>query len=176
MKKLCLTWATECCRVSTVGVLGQTFHLSSPTSLPSMVDTSGQSTSPSVGEAAPSQKRDVASGRAFWINPGFVWNKWQMQHQGSDRYTVSQRIVLFLLIGSHGPQRARLADNDALLMLLAPRSERTGHRHAPPRAAGGPCKHRRRHVHGSRDGALVQAAGAPPCWPPRLCGNLLKKP
>jgi hypothetical protein len=85
-----------------------------------MVDTSGQSTSLSVGEAAPSQKRGVAPGRAFWINPGFVWNKWQMQHQGSDRYTVSQRIMLFLLIGSHGSQRARLADNDALLIPFRP--------------------------------------------------------
>ncbi|KAJ1488542.1 hypothetical protein T484DRAFT_1782743 [Baffinella frigidus] len=37
--------------------------------------------------------------RAWWINPGFVWNQWQMQNANMHRYTVSQRIALILLVG-----------------------------------------------------------------------------
>ncbi|KAJ1493121.1 hypothetical protein T484DRAFT_1769251 [Baffinella frigidus] len=37
--------------------------------------------------------------RAWWINPGFVWNQEQMQIQGTNRLTISQRIMLLILVG-----------------------------------------------------------------------------
>ncbi|KAJ1483295.1 hypothetical protein T484DRAFT_2600159 [Baffinella frigidus] len=40
--------------------------------------------------------------RAWWVNPGFTWNKQQYVAAGFDRYSVSQRVMLVLLSGPGG--------------------------------------------------------------------------
>ena len=37
-----------------------------------------------------------------WVNPGFTWNKQQYVAAGFDRYSVSQRIILVLLVPGSG--------------------------------------------------------------------------
>ncbi|KAJ1476681.1 hypothetical protein T484DRAFT_1965118 [Baffinella frigidus] len=37
--------------------------------------------------------------RAWWINPGYVWNQEQIGIQGTNRLTLSQRIMLIILVG-----------------------------------------------------------------------------
>ncbi|KAJ1468642.1 hypothetical protein T484DRAFT_2027083 [Baffinella frigidus] len=37
--------------------------------------------------------------RAWWINPGYVWNQEQIKIQGTNRLTLSQRIMLIILVG-----------------------------------------------------------------------------
>lgn len=47
--------------------------------------------------------------RAWWINPGFVWNRQQYTEAGDDRYTVSQKLIVAFLVGmdEHGGGRRR---------------------------------------------------------------------
>ena len=45
--------------------------------------------------------------RAWWINPGFVWNRQQMASAAMNRYTVSQRLALILLVGLDEPDGYR---------------------------------------------------------------------